>query len=166
MRLDTFLAQQRWLPCLNVDSLPIPPFAAVQVDFLPIARDGYEVVNDDIVFRVHHVVSIRHNATGDANAAASVDDIAFTWERPIPPGERGMLTFDTPCLARSQGHALSPVLLPLDESDVAGGSFVLDSAGSGLSCFRSLGALTVGDTSYSIVIRYRRHVLSLGVQEE
>lgn len=162
MNLDTFLARQRWKAFRSLEtSETIPPFAPVQ---LGKATDPTRGVIDDatgeyllLAGQPYDLVSLASD--GPEMYAMSVDDIAFNGPLEVLPGERGILTFDCPAIARFDG-SVSGFLSPTTPAVGAAGwelQNVLPATGDLAvhSFFKALGIINIAGREYVTVLRQR-----------
>ena len=170
-KLDDFLSQQKWLSFRSLETeRTIPPFAVLQ---LGIATNRTQAELDDLTGEYTLLASRPYKVGyqtpefGSVSQSIVCDDIAFNGPIEVLPGEAGVLTFDSPCIAMYDGATtgfLTPQT-PLTGDALFG--FALQSVlpHNGLettviSCFRRLGFIDYGQRSYAVVQRTRGRTYS------
>lgn len=157
-----FLTQQRWQAFRSTETdLVIPPFAPVQ---LGSRTDRTRAVIDDAtgeyLLLAGQCWNIVHDIEFPDGQYVSCEDVAFNGPLEVLPGERGVLTFDTPAIARYTGDT-DGLLTPTTEA-VGGAGWELQNVlptATALTvapcCFKRLGYLNVGGRLNVVVARIR-----------
>ncbi|MBS0207154.1 MAG: hypothetical protein JSS49_30125 [Planctomycetes bacterium] len=165
-KLDTFISQQKWVSFRSLETTrTIPPFAVLQ---LGIVTDRTQAELDETTGEYTLLASrpykIGYPTPESAPISQSIvcDDIAFNGPIEVLPGENGVLTFDSPCIAMFDG-ATSGILTP--QTPFTGDAqfgFALQNTfpHNGLdttviSCFRRIGFINYGQKTYAVVQRTR-----------
>lgn len=160
--MSDFLSQQRWQAFKSTETqLTIPPFAPVQ---LGSRTSRVRAVIDDATGEYLTLAGqcwdIVHGIETPSGQYVSCEDVAFNGPLAVLPGERGVLTFDTPCVARYTG-ATTGLLTPTTEA-VGGAGWELQNVLPSATdvtvvpcCFKRLGYLNIGGRLNVVVARIR-----------
>lgn len=159
-----FLTQQRWQAFKSTETeLTIPPFAPVQLgsrtDRTRMEIDSQTGEYFLLAGQCWDIVQDLDLPEGRAQYV-SCDDVGFNGPLEVPPGGRGFLTLDAPCVARFTGDT-DGLLTPATQA-VGGDGWelqnVLPTATLNTivpSCFRRLGFLNVGGRLNIVILRIR-----------